>query len=194
MKTALLVKPYSKKPAFGIIETLIAVVILVFVLLGSVTLGSIVLRSMVTKAQKNQATNLAQVQLEQLRNIRDNLWLHPSSDCKDWDCWVEAGTSLSPVNLADTYHIIQNATTHDFHLAVGTSQEKPDFGAGSQDYVLGLKIRRANTSDVQNTDGAVVTGANNKIYLVESTVTWQSYQGDTKVVLRTYLSDWMPKY
>lgn len=193
------------KSAFSLVETLIAVTILILVLLASVTLGSVALRNMVTKAQTAQATSLAQNQLETVRNIRDNLFLVPLSGTgQGWDTWVgPKGSGTTAIITGTNYHLSPDAT----YLISGPNTETLQFGdnAGLK-YIANLTFKAIQDTDISQFDvsnsstpirlNKVESGANAhsiKIYEVDSKVTWDFY-GSREVVLKTYLSDWMPRF
>jgi len=196
------------KAAFSLIETIIAISVLAMVLLFSVTLGSVSLRNMVIKAETTQATSLARTNIEQVRNMRDNAWLNKDyTDCGDdrWDCWVASDHS-SPVAIGQTYVTLEG---NSYYLLAGdtTSPEslrKLDYGDNSQmEYRSTIKISEVSkyTGDfiikmdqVGANDADAFPGGNTKIYLVQSNVTWNSYGRDYNVMLKTYLSDWLPRF
>lgn len=194
-----------KSQAFGLVETLIAVAVLSLVLLVSVTLGSMVLRSMTLRAQTVQATNLARQKLEEVRNIRDNTWLGSRGSGMAWDYWVGTGPTATQIaeSSANSYYIIKQDTNQLSYLSsvsAGNGEEnKLSFGDGSTiSYFSKIKVSKANIGAVDGGSGASWNSnditAPKKIYQVESEVSWESYGGTTSVVLRTYLSDWLPKF
>ncbi len=195
------------EPAFSIIETLVAITVLMLVLLGSVALGSASLRNIVRKAQMAQATSIAQSQLEKVRNIRDNIFLDASNaDGKGWSAWV-GPRKTEPVAVQDggRYYIASSSTGfYLFTAPVGQVQPQPLlFGDNSYaNYEGSVSVKEIPPSNITpfevtgSTDQALNHPANGmipKIYQIESRVIWDSF-GPQEVVLNTYLSDWLPKF
>jgi type II secretory pathway pseudopilin PulG len=192
----------SSKKAFGLVETLIAVAILALVLLVSVTLGTMVLRSTTLKAQITQATNLARQQLEAVRNIRDDSWLKNQGGNPNWDRWVGAVSPESVV--AGKEYVVKNKDRLGYLEISPTPDGSPNTlsfgGDGSVTYYSKILVKEAKISDVDTSSGELAstvklnTGDNIKIYQIESEVSWEGPAGKNSVVLRTYLSDWLPKF
>jgi hypothetical protein len=158
---------------------------------------------MVIKAQTVQATSIARSNIEKVRNMRDNVWLDSPTNCGDekWDCWVNSdGVKVSIgtpyyIGAGQNYLTAQTAGTGLVKLAYGdnssvvytttiTIRDVTDFGTDA------FKI----TSDQPDGTETAVELADTKIHLVESKVSWQSYGREYQVVLRTYLSDWLPRF
>ena len=189
--------------AFTLVETLIAVSILMFVVLASIVLGSITMRNMALSAQTVQATNLARSQLEKVRNIRDNIWLDQSySECttNKWNCWA-GGNHETKIGPGGIYSVKENDRGENYLDNSSSSGTVLAFGDdSSQAYSAKIIVRKIKGGAIlpfTTDDPAVNLELNNKgkIYLVESEVTWSSYgRDDNKVILRTYLSDWLPRF
>lgn len=210
----------SKKRGFGLIETLIAVSVLALVLGVSVMLGTVMLRNTALATQMVQATNLAREQLEEVRGIRDTIWINPeySSCAAQWDCWVKASAGLSDRNTS-VNSIIPDGGSQDFVL------KKDDSGdsylesgdpaprvllfadSGGVKYREKITIKAIDSSlispfSVEGESATVklseaesgINGHGKKIYQINSTVEWDSYGRENSVTLNTYLSDWLPRF
>jgi type II secretory pathway pseudopilin PulG len=194
----------TSRQAFGLVETLIAVAILSLVLLVSVTLGSMVLRSMTLRAQTVQATNLARQKLEEVRNIRDNTWLGNRGQNIPWNYWGGPGDGKQVSIGSGTDYTVKYDSDTGYYLNQAISASDGDvslaYGSDNVKYNCKIHILTAGVGDFTDSNGNKIningSGTNpvTKIYQVESIVSWDSYGGNNSVVLRTYLSDWLPQF
>lgn len=206
----------KQKSAFSLIETVIAVAIIAMVLLFSVTLGSVSLRNMVNKAQTAQATAIARSNLEKVRNIRDNTWQNSDyANCNQagdnnnsWDCWVNSDHSIRVAASDFGNEYLLKSSSGGNYLEAANGQKNSDllvFGNNSQVvYQSLIRVRKVSTFSgdfsismdnyLSQDSAADITTLNSKIYLVESEVSWDIFGRSQKVVLRTYLSDWLPRF
>lgn len=92
----------TQKRGFGILEVLLAGVIIITILGALVVLGKTVLNNLALSAQRSQATFLAQQGIELVREVRDTNYIDQDADTQ-WNSLVK-GVSLSEI-FSGTYAI-----------------------------------------------------------------------------------------
>ena len=172
-----------QKNGFSLIETLVAITVLVFGIVGPLTLAQIGLRSFSQIRDRIVAEYLAQEGLEIVRNIRDTALIQdPASGLPQFTpcqsavgCYVDA-TSNSPA--------LTNCT------GTGCPPLRYDRATGEYNYSTG--VNTIFTRAIFVSPGNLNTSeANGEEALVTSRVTWPSRLVGTETVEFTgYLTDW----
>jgi len=167
---------------FTLIETMIAVSVLMMGLFGPYTLAT---NSIVAaRNSKNQiiAFNLAQEGLEYIKNVRDSNYLADTPPPVDWlngltsscygtDCCVDpVANIIRPINNSScNFGILQYSDVNKYY----THNEE-----GATDTIFSRVVRIA--------DGVDPTEERKVI----STVTWEEVSGTKSVVLEEYIFNW----
>ncbi len=185
------IQPVTNKNGFGILEVLIASMILIVVVGSAVALGHASLRSSALAAEKTAAYNLAQEGIEQVRNIRDTAWVDQQSDT-DWSSGlnvngVQAG-QYKLDKISTGWHLINvaaNATDNDF--------EQLNIGEPAITFTRKVFIEKVNwyTGDNIGIDPVKFPGDPDKVIKkVKVVISWISVTGDRDLTTETYLTDW----
>lgn len=180
--------------AFSLVETIIATGIIALVLLFSITLGSVSLRNSVLRAQTVQALSLATSQIEQVRSIRDNAWLN-NYNCNGgqvWNCWVGSNHSSTPTTGA--YYQVINSNSPYLERSSDPITKTLIFGDGTINYSAQIRIKPIYAGTMLKLDSNHEVNELNQTYLVESKVTWDSFQKNNTVTLQTLITDWLPRF
>jgi len=172
----------TRKKGFGILEVLLAGVIIIIVMSAIVVLG----RSAMTKTQylqqRAEATFLAQEGIELIRQIRDSNYI----DGNNATAWDNITLTTKPT-LGRDYFIIFNSSRYFMTTTAQT------IDVGGVRFTRKINYRRINDSlpspMLSQPAGTSTQELINNSYIVESTVTW-SFLGQSKnVVLRELITN-----
>ncbi len=174
------------KKGFGILEVLLAGIVIVIVLGSLVFLARNTLNSSIYLSQKAQATFLAQEGIEIVRNIRDSNYID-SNNKTQWD-------TLLIDNSGDAKQYVGNAiygTTSKkangaerpeglFRLSNAKDQLTLDNVEYSRKIVIENQLNQLLDGDSQMQDNA---------FMVTSTVTWQSPFRDGEIIISELITN-----
>lgn len=174
------------KNGFGILEVLIAAMILVVVVGAAVALGHASLRSSALAAEKTTAYNLAQEGIELVRKIRDNSWVDDNTST-GWSNGLKVNNSEY-----GEYQLISAPVWHLESVTRGEF-EKIKIGEPSIEYTRKVKIDNVNWYTAANLglDSATFPNDPNKVIKkVTVIISWDSITGSRDLTAQTYLTDW----
>jgi len=200
----------NKQSGQTLIETLVAIFVLVTGLISAISLSIYSFNSTDNASRAVVATSLAREGVEVIRNLRDSNWLAPSDllvDCSDLGSgqkcrpgWrgtgsqlLSAGTMTIDLNTINgVWTINKNPSTWVLYYD-SNSKEYNNTGVGTAS-IYSRKIQIDENSSAPYT-------VNNPLLTVTSTVWWSGRKcpvttdpstllGSCKVVLQTYLTNW----
>lgn len=112
----------NTKRAFTLVETLVAITILMIAVAGPLTIANKALRSALYARNQVVANYLAQDAMEMVKNIRDNVFLtsggatwppsgsHPLSGCINGTCTIDTITSVATISTGSGNLCLQSTT------------------------------------------------------------------------------------
>jgi type II secretory pathway pseudopilin PulG len=185
----------TKKNGFGIIEVLLAGVIIITMLGALVVLGKTVISNLTNTAQRSQATFLAQQGIEIVRQIRDSNYIDQDNTTQ-WNSLItDSSGSYHPPSFGsgDIYVI-------SFNYNSPTIKPKliklADDSAGDSDIPLvggGTFTRTISFQKVTNLQpqGATASLDENNVFTVKCTVDWE---GGKEVTIDEMLTNSHPNF
>ena len=176
----------KRKKGFGILEVLLAGVIIIIVMSAIVVLG----RSSMTKTQylqqRAEATFLAGEGIELVRQIRDTNYIDTRNDTA-WNTFI---TLTNPPNTSGTkYYLSYSDSGHRYSLST-TVQTLDVGGTVYTRYIQFEKIDSTSTDAIFTSPaGSKTTELLNNSYIVKSTVTWGFLGQSKNIVLRELIAN-----
>ena len=187
--------PQKNKRGFSLIETLVAITVLVFGIVGPLTLAQMSLRSFSQIRDRITAEYLAAEGLETVKNIRDTALIQdPDSGFPEFTpcqsaqgCYIDA-TEDEYFEFVGGSRKLRNDALRV--CAVNCPKIKYDTTTGSYNYSVGADT--IFTRQIFITSGNLNTsGAGGEEALVISRVQWPSrFAGTESVEFSNYLTDW----
>lgn len=158
------------RQGFGILEVVIASMILVTVVGAVVAMGSASVRGGITASDKTTAYNLVQECLEKARQVRDTAWVDTDPSTV-WDSKIKE-TELSVLSECDDLTVGKPEVAYTRNVTVGPvawyapGETPPTYGISAANKVPDNVVK------------------------VTATVKWIGENGEKQISGSTYLSDW----
>lgn len=177
------------KKGFGLIEVLLASLVIITVTLALMYLSRTALSNMVYTEQHSQATYLAQEAIEMVRQARDTNYIDGAS-ATNWSSFVESGAAL---DSAQTYHRHFRNSRYLFNNDTASGKVR----LGNTEFDVWISFKPIGATDIMkdpklNSDNAqnnIIR--NNKVYDVEVTAGIREGNGwgRVKVTLNELITD-----
>lgn len=191
-----MIKPIKKSQGFGIIEVLLASVIIIVVVFSLSAVASSSLTATDRSADRTQAVNLAQEGIETVRQIRDSHWIDQDST-SDWGKWVNTGSGWNLVNASTEYSVSYVSALGRYSL-VPASLASKEIKLDNSIFNRVIKISDVKANAASGSNG-LIRGKDvnesklmqDKAYKVTVDVTTPS---GAVVTVSEVLTDWRPNY
>lgn len=181
------------KNGFGIVEVLIASVIMMIVIFALTAAGRSALRGTIYLHERAQAMYLAQEGIEQVRQVRDSNWLDnlPATTFKQF-------TDYGVDDTAE-WAIAYDGSTAPFGFKIAPAL--PD-NSNSDITIDGTVFNRTIIfKQILSTDNIVpaygdftTTAKNQSVVKVTVNLKWQSNDSDKNITVSELMTDWRPNY
>ncbi len=187
--------------AFTIVETLVAISILVVAVLGPMVIISQALKISFFARDQMTSFYLAQEPIEYIRNIRDKNALTPDIDPEDWLVGIasDGDITLAELNNANPqkYQLVYNSSG-DYVLKQCQSNTCPKLKVNTVTGLYGEEAATANNKDsiytreitFSRTPGDTDDLALNQEMLVSVNMKWDQVGGSYSFRLHEFLSNW----
>jgi len=162
----------NKKNGFGIIEVLLASLVIIIVLGGLVFLAHNSVTNTAYRLQHSQATFLAQEGIEIVRQIRDTNYIDGDSNTK-WNTLYFVSGGPVPINgmIGGSYQVQFDAVSNKYKLATGFQTVNIE----GTEFNRKIQVRQvtANVNNIFQNNADMIKNA----YVVDCIVTWTSTRG-----------------
>ena len=159
-----ILKNKLKNQGFGVIELLVAILIIIVALVFIMEIYSFFLKAGAQNAKRLQAVALAQEVIEATRSVRDENW-----------------NNIANLSIETTYYPAQSGSPAKWILSVG----QQTINGFTRQVVLSRVYRDANDNIIES--GGTEDLGTRKII---ATVLWQERGKNYSVDLATYLTNW----
>jgi Tfp pilus assembly protein PilV len=184
------------KKGFGIVEVLIASVIIIMIVFALVAAGKAALNGLLLSEQRTQAYFLAQEGLEIARQVRDTNWIDSGDAKTNWNSFDYTNLIAPIIRNSRVYHI-----TPYYDSSAPQRYYFPSTGATADSIILnGLSFtRQIQFQSISN----ILPGTSPDVHKTENSIKitvkvswkWNTVGSDNKFVyVSDVLTNWRPNY
>lgn len=176
----------NHKSAFGLLEVVISIGILVIVMSATVFTNRLAVRGSIIANQRAQAYNLVRQNLELLRVMRDSIWV--DKIVNEWN------TPFSNATFGDNNSYYLVFFQEKWQLKSGSQMKNLD-GSNFTEKISFNQVEENLTKELQTIAGSTNLNSvqNPNIINAQVVVSWQSYGQNHSVTGSIQLTDWKPQ-